>query len=74
MQVGADVKCLYTNFGGCGLSGFRDKISFQIWQIFPFGPWTIVYDSEKIRIGLTYHNSCWHQTEVFIILVPFFLT
>ena len=26
MQVGIDVKCMYTNFGGCGLSGFGDKI------------------------------------------------
>ena len=27
MQVGIDVKCMYTDFGGCGLSGFGDKIS-----------------------------------------------
>ena len=27
MQVGIDVKCIHTNFGGCGLSGFGDKIS-----------------------------------------------
>ena len=27
MQVGIDVKCMHTNFGGCGLSGFGDKIS-----------------------------------------------
>ena len=31
MQVGIDVKCMYTNFGGRGLSAFRDKISF--WSI-----------------------------------------
>ena len=31
MQVGIDVKCMYTNFGGCGLSGFGDKIS--LWSI-----------------------------------------
>ena len=31
MQVGIDVKCMYTSFGGCGLSGFRDKIS--LWSI-----------------------------------------
>ena len=24
MQVGVDVKCMHTNFGGCALSGFRD--------------------------------------------------
>ena len=27
MQVGIDVKCMHTNFGGCGLSSFKDKIS-----------------------------------------------
>ena len=27
MQVVIDVKCIYTNFGGRGLSGFGDKIS-----------------------------------------------
>ena len=31
MQVGIDVKCMYTNFGGRGLSGFGDKIS--VWSI-----------------------------------------
>ena len=31
MQVGIDVKCMYTNFGGRGLSGFGDKIS--LWSI-----------------------------------------
>ena len=24
MQVGVDVTCMYTNFGGCGLSSFRE--------------------------------------------------
>ena len=27
MQVGIDVKCMHTNFGGRGLSGFGDKIN-----------------------------------------------
>ena len=31
MQVGIDVKCMHTNFGGHGLSGFGDKIS--LWSI-----------------------------------------
>ena len=31
MQVGIDVKCIHTNFGGRGLSGFVDKIS--LWSI-----------------------------------------
>ena len=31
MQVGIDVKCIHTYFGGRGLSGFGDKIS--LWSI-----------------------------------------
>ena len=27
LQVGVDVMCMHTNFGGRGLSGFGDKIS-----------------------------------------------
>ena len=30
-QVGIDVKYMHTDFGGCGLSGFGDKIS--LWSI-----------------------------------------
>ena len=28
MQVEVDVKCMQTNFGGCGLSSFRDFALF----------------------------------------------
>ena len=31
MQVGINVMCMYTSFGGCGLSGFGDKI--RLWSI-----------------------------------------
>ena len=31
MQAGIDVKCMHTNFGGRGLSGFGDKIS--LWSM-----------------------------------------
>ena len=31
MLVGIDVKCMHTNFGGCGFSSFGDKIS--LWSI-----------------------------------------
>ena len=31
MQVGVDVTYIHTNFGGCGLFGFGDKIS--LWSI-----------------------------------------
>ena len=33
MQVGVDVKCMYTNFGGRDLSGFRDTATFKNGQI-----------------------------------------
>ena len=29
MQVGIDVKCKYTNFGGCDPSGFGDTATFK---------------------------------------------
>ena len=31
MQLGINVTCMYTSFGGCDLSGFGDKIS--LWSI-----------------------------------------
>ena len=31
MQVGIDVTCMHTNFGGRGFFGFGDNITFQIW-------------------------------------------
>ena len=45
MQVEVDVKCMQTNFGGCGLSGFGDFALFQKRPNFPFWPWTIVHAS-----------------------------
>ena len=33
MQVGIDVKCMHTNFGGCDLSGFGDIATFKNGQI-----------------------------------------
>ena len=51
MQVGIDVKCKHTNFGGRGLSGFGDLAIFaclQIWPNFPFRPWAIVHGGQKI--------------------------
>ena len=35
MQVGVDVKCMHTNFGGRGLSGFRDTATLKNDQISP---------------------------------------
>ena len=36
LQVGIDVKCMYTNFGGCGLYGFGDTGSLKKRPNFPF--------------------------------------
>ena len=33
MQVDVDVTCMYTDFGGCGLSTFRDTATFKNGQI-----------------------------------------
>ena len=33
MQVGIDVKCMYTNFGGCDFSGFGDTATLKNGQI-----------------------------------------
>ena len=35
MQVQIDVKCMHTNFGGCGLSSFGDIATFKNGQISP---------------------------------------
>ena len=59
MQVGIDVKCMYTNFGGCGLSGFGDIATFQKRPNFPFEAWTIVHGHGKIQsIGIGSKNLC----------------
>ena len=34
MQVGIDVTCMYTNFGGCGFYGFGDIATLKNGQIF----------------------------------------
>ena len=59
MQVGIDVTCMYTNFGGCDLSSFGDIATFQKRPNFPFGAWTIVHGHQKIQsIGIGPKNSC----------------
>ena len=49
MQVEVGVKCMHTNFGRRSVSSFGDKISFQIWPNFPFGPWTISMGVKKLN-------------------------
>ena len=41
MQVGINIKCMHTSFGGCGLSSFGDIATFQKRPNFPYGAWTI---------------------------------
>ena len=33
MQIGIDVKCMHTNFGGHSLFGFGDTVTFKNGQI-----------------------------------------
>ena len=40
MQIGIDVKFMYTNFDGRGLFGFGDMTTFQKRPNFPFCPWS----------------------------------
>ena len=60
MQVEVDVKCMETNFGGHGISGFGDFAPFQTPSKrpkFPFGPWTIVHGGQKIELAQKIHAS-----------------
>ena len=50
MQVEVNVTCMYTSFGGRGLSDFGDMATFQKWPNFPFDPWTIVHGRQKIQL------------------------
>ena len=66
MQVGIDVTCMHTNFGGHGLSGFGDTATFKNTK-FPFltmdySPWSSknLIDRNRlkkfmqVRIDVTY--------------------
>ena len=58
MQVGIDVKCMHTNFGGRDLSSFVDIATFQKRPIFPFGA-CIFHGHRKTKsIGIGSKNSC----------------
>ena len=59
MHVGIDVKCMHTNFDGCGLFDFGDMATFQKRPNFPFGAWTIVHGHGKIQlIGICSKTLC----------------
>ena len=51
MQVGVDVTCIKTNFGGCDLSGFGDIATFKNGHI--------VHGHQKIQLlRISLKNSC----------------
>ena len=50
MQVGFNITCMYTSFGGRDPSGFGDMATFQKQPNFPFGAWTISPWSSKNSI------------------------
>ena len=57
MQVEVDVKCMQTNFGGHGISGFGDFAPFSFASKrpnFPFRPWTIVHGGQKIESAILF--------------------
>ena len=57
MQVGINVTCMHTSFGGRDPSGFGDMATFQKRLNFPFGAWTIVHGHGKIQsIGIGSKN------------------
>ena len=49
MQVGINVTCMYTSFGGRVLSGLKDMATFQKRPNFPFGAWTLVHGHGKFN-------------------------
>ena len=58
MQVGIDVTCMYTNFGGCGLFSFGDTANFKNSQI-SLSDHGLVHGHHKIQsIGIGSKNSC----------------
>ena len=48
MQLGVDVTCMHTSFGGRDPSGFGDMATFQKRPNFPFGAWTMDYDIDLV--------------------------
>ena len=49
MQVGIDVTCMYTSFGGCGLSSFGGTTTFQKRPNFPFGSSKNLIDRNRLK-------------------------
>ena len=70
MEVGVDVNCMCTKFGGhdanqfcgCGHSGFGDFAPFQILVNFPFGPWAII-------LGIFMPQNWYYYCQLFILFI-----
>ena len=60
MQVEVVVKCMQTNFSGCGIFGFEDFEPFH-WPSktakFPFQTMGIVHRDQKIELAQNIHAS-----------------
>ena len=73
-QVGIDVKCMHTDFGGHGLSGFGDKIS--LWSI-KVEKFNLSESAQKIHASRDRYQVHAHQfwlgvvSPVSEILLPF---
>ena len=60
MQLGVNVTCMHTSFGGHDPSGFGDMATFQKQPNFPYEAWTIDHGHGKIQlIGIGSKNSCY---------------
>ena len=62
MQVGVDVTCMHTNFGGCDHSGFGDMGTFQKRPNFPFGAWKNLICRNRLKkfMQLGIDVTCMH--------------
>ena len=58
MQVGIDVKCMHTNFGGRGLSGFGDKISLWSIKVEKFNQLELAQNFMQVGVNIT----CMHTS------------
>ena len=56
MQVGVDVTCMYTSFGGCDPFSFGDMAAFQKRPNFPFSPWSSKNLINRNRLKKIYAN------------------
>ena len=88
MQVGIDVKCMHTDFGGRSRSffGFGDVATFQKRPNFPFEAWTIVHGSKgkfgrflkyqylRNRRGHTHQNWCAYWCACMLDRLNFLMT